>query len=91
VGEMPDGCEIDHLCRIRSCCNPDHLQAVSHKANVLRGESPSARHARKTHCCHGHELTPGNIYLSKRGVRVCKKCQSDASRAYYARKTIERS
>lgn len=56
--EIPPGTEIDHLCRIRSCFNPDHLEAVSHEENQRRG----AKVALKTHCAQGHPWVPENIY-----------------------------
>lgn len=74
VGPIPDGLTIDHLCRRTLCCNPQHLEAVSTRTNTLRGTSPSAINARKTHCKGGHEFTPENTYLSKKGHRTCKTC-----------------
>lgn len=56
-GPVPEGLVIDHLCKIRHCCNPDHLEAVSQKENVARGllrETNLQRHAERTHCKHGH-------------------------------------
>jgi hypothetical protein len=49
-GPIPEGLVLDHLCRNRWCCNPEHLQPVSNMENILRGESPPARNARKQ-CC----------------------------------------
>ena len=49
-GTIPQGLVIDHLCRNKSCVNPAHLEAVTNTENVLRGEAPSAKAARKTHC-----------------------------------------
>jgi hypothetical protein len=54
VGPIPEGMELDHLCRNRGCVNPDHLEPVDHRTNILRGVSPSAADARKTHCINGH-------------------------------------
>lgn len=75
VERMPDGLEPDHLCRRRNCANPIHLEAVTHRVNTLRGENPCAKHARQTHCIHGHEFTPENTYVTKKGHRVCRTCR----------------
>ncbi|MFI9271826.1 HNH endonuclease signature motif containing protein [Kitasatospora sp. NPDC052896] len=57
---VPKGWHVDHLCRIRACCNPDHLEAVEHSENVRRGTSFAAKNAAKTHCPRGHEFTAEN-------------------------------
>ena len=73
VGPIPDGLTLDHLCRNRGCVYPGHLEPATNAENVLRGEGPTAVHARKTHCIHGHEFTPENTYLW-RGQRKCRAC-----------------
>lgn len=72
---IPEGLTLDHLCRNRACVNPAHLQPVDAVENVMRGESFSARNARKTHCPRGHEYTPENTYIQPQGWRCCKTCQ----------------
>lgn len=71
---------LDHLCRNRACVNPDHLEQVTNRENLLRGTSPSAVHARKTHCPWGHEYTPENTTIRANGARRCKACREAANR-----------
>jgi hypothetical protein len=73
-GEIPNGKQLDHLCRNRSCVNPNHLEAVDIKTNVLRGIGPSAQNARKTHCKQNHLLSGENLFVNNRNQRVCKEC-----------------
>lgn len=68
-GEIPDGLTLDHLCRNRACVNPDHLEPVSMKENILRGISPSAKKARQALCIRGHELR-----VTPSGMRRCDVC-----------------
>jgi len=71
---IPDGLTLDHLCRNRACVNPDHLEPVSNKDNVLRGFGPPARNARKNSCIHGHPLD-GTRLAEGRWIRYCKTCR----------------
>ena len=78
---------LDHLCRVRRCVNPDHLEPVSNHVNVLRGNGMSAKHARQTHCMYGHEFTADNTLVIHGKTRhsterVCKVCKRDADRKY---------
>ena len=77
-GAIPTNCEIDHLCRTPACCNPDHLEAVTHRINSLRGISPSAQNSRKHLCQRGHAFTADNLVQFKSAVwgRRCKKCHA---------------
>lgn len=77
-GEIPLGLVLDHLCRNRSCCNPDHLEPVTPRENVARGEGVAARNIQKTHCPRGHEYAPRNAA----GRRTCKTCARAHSRAH---------
>jgi hypothetical protein len=70
---LPKGWHVDHLCRIRRCCNPEHLEAVEHSENVLRGASFSAKNKQKTHCPRGHEYTDENTRIHH-GSRECITC-----------------
>lgn len=75
VGPIPAGMTLDHLCRVRLCCNPDHLEPVPGVVNVLRGESLNARNARKTECVHGHPFDLLNTYWRPDGTRQCRECR----------------
>ncbi len=81
-GSIPQGMQIDHLCRVRCCVNPDHLEAVTGKVNTLRGQSIQALNAIKTRCSHGHLLEGQNLRLRPNGSRACKMCCRDATRRY---------
>lgn len=75
-GPIPDGATIDHLCRVTLCVNPGHLEAVAPVENTMRGYSPPAVNARKTHCDHGHPFDVGNTYITpSTGQRVCRTCR----------------
>ena len=89
VGDIPKGLEIDHLCRVRGCVNPYHLEAVTHVVNIGRGvggEVAAARHAAKTHCKHGHSLSGDNVYRYKNrkgySVRYCKTCNREKQKLW---------
>ena len=77
VGPIPTGFTLDHKCRVRCCVNPDHLEPVTVKENVLRGIGHGARAARQTLCKSGHEFRPNR---SKRGYRVCRTCDTERAR-----------
>ena len=80
-GEIPAGLQIDHLCRNRKCCNPDHLEPVTPRVNQHRGVGFSGRNAAKTHCPRGHEYTPENTYVPpKNPRRMCRTCGSAEGR-----------
>lgn len=81
VGPIPDGLELDHLCRVRACVNPDHLEPVTHAENVRR--SPSAN-AAKERCPQGHDYSDENTY-EWRGRRQCRTCSREHKRRYKER------
>jgi hypothetical protein len=86
-GPIPLGKEPDHLCRVRRCCNPDHMELVTSRENVLRGVSPAANNARKTHCNRGHELTGNNVRIYK-NRRICLACDKLRMRAFTAKRRL---
>ena len=85
AGPIPIGLTIDHLCRIRACVNPAHMECVTLTENIARGEGPSAKGARRTHCNHGHALVGENLYMQRnskgRLFRRCRTCVIFRARA----------
>lgn len=76
-GAIPEGMQLDHLCRNRKCVNPAHLEPVTNKTNTLRGVGPTAVNAAKTECKRGHSLT--DAYVSQ-GMRYCRTCMLEKQR-----------
>lgn len=74
-GPIPDGLVLDHLCRVRNCVAPGHLEAVTSRENTLRGETLPARHLAKAHCPQGHPYNDKNTYIYK-GWRRCRACRA---------------
>jgi hypothetical protein len=87
VRPIPEGLVLDHLCRNRRCCNPAHLDVVTHQTNLWRGMAPSFITARTNVCKRGHELSEDNVYRQgpDRTGRVCRTCVRDRQRARRAR------
>lgn len=78
-GPIPQGLTLDHKCRIRHCVNPDHLEAVTMRENLMRGNTLQALNAAKTHCKRGHEFTVNNTDYDSGGWRQCRECRLDYS------------
>lgn len=76
VGEIPAGLVLDHLCRVPLCVNPEHLEPVTQRENMLRSALIGGK-AAQTHCLRGHEFTPENTWRNKNNQRWCKTCQHD--------------
>jgi hypothetical protein len=85
VGPVPVGLQLDHLCRVRRCVNPAHLEPVTLRENVLRGVGPSAVNAAKTECQNGHPFNDANTCITAVGNRRCRECWNAYKRAYRAR------
>jgi len=92
IGEIPEGLELDHLCRNRGCVNPYHLDPVTHAVNALRSPLMGKANSRKTHCPAGHEFTAENTrFTSQSGnrpglARICRTCERGKAREYRARR-----
>ncbi len=81
-GVVPTGYVLDHLCRTRRCCNPDHLRVVTARENVLAPGSLSVAAVRlsQTHCIYGHPLSGTNLYIRSNGCRMCRACMATRRR-----------
>jgi hypothetical protein len=81
VGPIPDGKVLDHLCRVKHCVNPAHLDPVTDVENLTRSPlTLISINAAKTHCKRGHEFTPENTYIERGGGRSCRTCKRIRSR-----------
>lgn len=90
VGPIPEGLQLDHLCRNRSCVNPDHLEPVTHRENWRRGDHPAAIVQRNQACKHGHSMD--DAYVDpKSGWRTCRTCQQETQRRSYRARKLGRT
>ena len=87
-GPIPDGLQLDHLCRNRRCVRPSHLEPVTCRENLRRGNGWAGRNAQKTHCKYGHEFTDENIYYppTRPNQRNCRACNRLNCRDYGIRR-----
>lgn len=86
IGPIPNGLELDHLCRVRNCVNGKHMEPVTHQENARRGEVGLAggrRMRAKTHCPRGHAYDSDNTYRNLRGQRSCRTCCRVSARLKY--------
>lgn len=93
-GPIAAGMQLDHLCRVRHCVNPAHLEQVTNRTNGLRGRSFAALNAAKTHCAQGHPFTPENTRWQRNPGqlrRVCRTCERQWQREYRSRKREARA
>lgn len=91
-GPISPGMVLDHLCRVRCCINPGHLEMVTNKTNSLRGTGQGANNAKKTHCIHGHEYNSGNTYRRPAsGNRDCLICIGIRAAAREVRRSAKRA
>lgn len=89
-GEIPKGLQLDHICRNRRCCNPDHLELVTPAENTRRGMAPNIIAHRENRCRRGHDFTPENSIHRADGTRTCRTCENAAQmRRYTQRKAVQ--
>ncbi len=79
IGEVPDGLDLDHLCRVRNCVNPAHLEPVTRSENLLR--KPKRQTVIPAECKNHHAMTSANTYLPPGGSWACKECRRNQKKA----------
>lgn len=91
VGPIPEGLQIDHLCRVRMCVNPEHMEPVTAGENARRGAGwagnlgQAGKQRARTHCYLGHPFSGENLYITPAGVRRCRACDRRRGSAYRRR------
>jgi hypothetical protein len=88
-GEIPCDCEIDHICRNRSCVNPEHLRAVPHRENMRVSDTVMGRNAAKMFCKRGHPFSGRNLIITTTGARQCRICINMHARNAKARRRAD--
>ena len=86
IGPIPEGLEIDHLCRVPRCVNPSHLEPVTHAENIRRGPKP-----KQDECKRGHPISGYNEFILAEGRgRRCRKCSNLLTqRSYWKKKGVD--
>lgn len=79
VGPIPEGMELDHLCEVKACVNPAHLEPVTHQENIAR--AGGNRWGERSECKNGHPFTDAR---DAKGARVCRPCANERNRRYKA-------
>jgi hypothetical protein len=89
--DIPEGLQLDHLCKNRSCVNPDHLEIVTTQENTRRGLTGKINHhkLKNTHCPQGHPYSEENTYLYNNG-RKCRECSKVRMREYHDRNKLKK-
>lgn len=87
-GPIPEGLEIDHLCHVCDCFNPEHLEAVTRAENIRRSSNQTGVNMRKTHCKHEFS-EPNTLYSS--GGRICRTCRWAWDKARREKKRAEKN
>jgi len=94
VGPVAGGLDLDHLCRVRACVNPAHLEPVTRSVNISRGTAHLSLHAlnfermSRTHCPQGHPYEGANLILKRSGARACRACKNANDAMYRAAKRL---
>lgn len=83
-GPIPRKLDLDHLCRIRLCVRPSHLEPVTRRVNLLRGDTIAARKAAQTECIRGHSFDKKNTYIATNGTRKCRECHRIRNRTGFS-------
>jgi len=90
IGSVPEGLQLDHLCRNKWCCNPQHLEPVTMAENLRRGDVPVRTRLVGLLCPKGHPRS-GNVFVWRGHIKACKACRNERRRALYAEKKAVRA